>query len=236
MGSDNMDDIVKTIKFNLNMSDERPMRILIYEALRKTIVLGDIPSGKRIIENKLAEKLNVSRTPIRYAFKRLADEGLVTRKSGVGVYINGIHIRDAYEIFDIRKELDALATRKAMFKMDSLQYKELEDMLHETEVLNNEGKVQQVIQNFSSFDKFIYDASQMPRLKMIDLQLQEYLIYFRDVNLSAKSRRNAAIKEHEKIYNGMLNRDTNQVNKLVSKHLDCSLKFVLKEMRARNIS
>ncbi|KRK80388.1 GntR family transcriptional regulator [Companilactobacillus nodensis] len=231
-----MDDIIQVIKSNLDLTDSRPMRILIYEALRKTIILGDIPSGKRIVENKLSEKLNVSRTPIRYAFKRLAKEGLVTHKSGVGVYINGIHIRDAYEIFDIRKELDALATRKAMVNMDSLQYKEMEDLLHDTKVLNDEGKVREVINSFSQFDKFIYDASKMPRLKMIDLQLQEYLVYFRDVNLSSKSRRDSAIVEHRNIYNGMVDKNADEVNRLVSKHLDCSLKFVLKEMKLRNIS
>lgn len=120
-----MNQVVSAVKKNLDLSQNRPIKEAIYEALRKTILLGEIPSGERINEKNLSENLNISRTPIRYALERLDEEDLVERKTGVGVLVKGISINDAYEIFDIRKELDVLATRKAMRLMTPEQFNQM---------------------------------------------------------------------------------------------------------------
>lgn len=230
-----MNDIVTVIKQNLDLSQNRPIKDLVYEALRKTIILGDILSGERINEKNLSEALNISRTPIRYAIKQLADEGLVERKAGVGVIVKGITMRDATEIFDIRKNLEVLATRKAMMRMTREQYAQLERLLDETESLDRAEKVDQVIDNFTAFNDFIYTAAKMPRLKLIVDNLQAYLVYFRNISIKAKARRALAIHEHRLIYQGMINRDEKQVSMIVDEHLERSLQFILAEMRLRNL-
>lgn len=132
-----MNQVVPAVKRNLDLSENRPIKEAVYEALRKTILLGEIPSGERINEKNLSENLNISRTPIRYALERLDEEDLVERKTGIGVIVRGISINDAYEIFDIRKELDALATRKAMRLMTPAQFKQMRALLEETDRLND---------------------------------------------------------------------------------------------------
>ncbi|MED7646748.1 UNVERIFIED_CONTAM: GntR family transcriptional regulator, partial [Bifidobacterium breve] len=128
-----MNQVVPAVKRNLDLSENRPIKEAVYEALRKTILLGEIPSGERINAKNLSENLNISRTPIRYALERLDEEDLVERKTGIGVIVKGISINDAYEIFDIRKELDVLATRKAMRLMTPAQFKQMRALLEETD-------------------------------------------------------------------------------------------------------
>ena len=215
-----MNQVVPAVKRNLHVSENRPSKEAVYEALRKTILLGEIPSGERINEKNLSENLNISRTPIRYALERLDEEDLVERKTGIGVIVKGISINDAYEIFDIRKELDVLATRT---------------LLEETDRLNDAGRVPEVMAKFTEFNNFIYDASHMLRLKMIVNQLQNYLIYFRDISINGDDRRNLAIQEHWLIYRGMLNRDDDQIKLITREHLGHSLQYILKVMKAKNI-
>ncbi|MCG4285034.1 FCD domain-containing protein, partial [Lacticaseibacillus paracasei] len=137
--------------------------------------------------------------------------------------------------FDIRKELDVLATRKAMRLMTPAQFKQMRALLEETDRLNDAGRVPEVMAKFTEFNNFIYDASHMLRLKMIVNQLQNYLIYFRDISINGDDRRNLAIQEHWLIYRGMLNRDDDQIKLITREHLGHSLQYILKVMKAKNI-
>ena len=230
-----MNEVVPAVKKNLDLSQNRPIKEAVYEALRKTILLGEIPSGERINEKNLSENLNISRTPIRYALERLDEEDLVERKTGIGVVVKGISINDAYEIFDIRKELDVLAIRKAMRLMTPDQFRQMRALLEETDRLNAAGRVSDVMAKFTEFNNFIYDASHMLRLKMIVNQLQNYLIYFRDISINGDDRRNLAIQEHWLLYRGMLNRDDDQIKLITREHLEHSLQYILKVMKAKHI-
>lgn len=69
-----MSSIIDAVKKNLDFSQNKTLKILLYEAFRKTIILGEIPAGTRINEKEFSEILNISRTPIRYALKQLTTE------------------------------------------------------------------------------------------------------------------------------------------------------------------
>ncbi|AKV55907.1 Transcriptional regulator [Bifidobacterium actinocoloniiforme DSM 22766] len=231
-----MDPVAAMVAKNMLPSRERTIGETIYQALRRTIVLGEIPRGCRINEKIMAEALNISRTPIRHAVERLDQEGLVERRSGVGVVVRGISIKDAHEIFQIRQELDSLATVRAMDLMGPTQFVELKAALEQTDRLDAAGKVVEVTRKFTEFNDFIYDASKMPRLKIIINRLKNYLVYFRDISVNGDDRRQLAIKEHWLIYQGMAAGDHEQVERIVHTHLDHSLDFILKVMRSRNIA
>jgi DNA-binding GntR family transcriptional regulator len=225
--------VSEAVSKNLDLTINKPLKILVYEAFRKTIILGEIPAGERINEKEFSEVMNISRTPIRYALQTLVEEKLAEHVPGVGIIVKGINTNDAYEIYAIRKALDVLATTTAMKKMAAADFEELKALLEETEVLNEQDEIEQVLQKFSDFNAFIYTKSQMLRLKSIVMKLQEYLIYFRDIAVRSKERRDKAIKEHWLIYRGMLNQDEQQLRLLINEHLDYSLTFIIKEMDRR---
>ncbi|MDN6640341.1 MAG: GntR family transcriptional regulator [Tetragenococcus sp.] len=230
-----MDPTVEAIKHNLDLTKNKPLKICVYEALRKTIILGDIPAGQRINEKELSEELNISRTPIRFALQELVKEQLVEHVPRIGIIVKGISIKDAYEIYDIRKALDTLATTKAMTLMNEQDFDELEQLLERGEYYNKTDQVDELLRNFSDFNSFIYEKSQMLRLKTIVTSLQAYLVYFRDIAIRASARRSLALQEHWLIFRGMKNNDVEQITLITHEHLNHSLQFVIKEMERRKI-
>ena len=230
-----MNPIIDAVNKNLDLTKNKPLKDLIYEAFKKTIILGDIPAGSRINEKEFSDTLNISRTPIRYAMTQLVAEKLVEHVPKIGIVVKGISIKDAYEIYDIRKSLDTLATIKAMALMSEEDFQEMRCLLEHAEQLNREDDVDGVLKNFSDFNAFIYEKSQMLRLKSIVLDLQAYLVYFRDIAIRSSRRRDAALAEHWLIYRGMRTNDTEQITLLTHEHLDHSLQFILAEMERRKI-
>ena len=167
-----MNAMIENVRQNLDFSQNKPLKVLVYEAFRKTIILGQIPAGSRINEKEFSDTLNISRTPIRYALRQLVDEQLVEHVPKIGIVVKGISKKDAYEIFDIRKSLDTLATIKAMEKMDEKDFLELKELLTYGDKLNEEDRVDELLANFSDFNTFIYEKSQMLRLKGIVMELR----------------------------------------------------------------
>ena len=226
-----MSAVIQAVKNNLDITQNKPLKISLYEAFRKTIILGEIPAGTRINEKEFSTELNISRTPIRYALNELTKELLVEHIPKIGVIVKGISIKDAHEIFEIRKSLDTLATINAMKK----DFEELAAILEECDKLNAEDKVDEVLANFTTFNDFIYEKSQMTRLKEIVNELRTYVIYFRDLSIRSSERRTKALNEHKLIYRGMLNKDVEQITLITHEHLDRSLKFILKQMETLHI-
>lgn len=230
-----MKQVVEALRKNLDLTQNKTLNALIYEAFRKTIILGDIPANTRINEKVLAEELNISRTPIRLAMKQLVNEKLVEHVPKIGIVVKGIRIKDAYEIYDIRKSLDTLATIKAMNQMTKEDFIELKELLLRGESYNQADQTEKVLQNFSDFNTFIYEKSQMLRLKSIVLELQAYLVYFRDIAIRLSRRRDKALEEHWLIYRGMQTKNAEQITLITHEHLDRSLQFILAEMERRKI-
>ncbi|AVK61798.1 GntR family transcriptional regulator [Lactobacillus sp. CBA3605] len=230
-----MDATVQAVANNLDLSQNKPLKDALFDALRKTIILGDISAGTHINEKKLSEELNVSRTPIRHALRRLASENLVESIPGVSMVVRGITIKDAYEIFDIRKELDSLATRKAMLRMTAADFTTLRELLEQTERELDEVPDIMMISYFTDFNQFIYQHCDMPHLVTIVFKLQAYLVYFRDISIVSRERRGLALQEHWRIYQAMVNQDEVQINLIIREHLGQSLQFIIKEMRAHNL-
>ncbi|WP_265459242.1 GntR family transcriptional regulator [Enterococcus sp. HY326] len=230
-----MNPIIEAVRKNLDFSQNKTLKILLYEAFRKTIILSDIPAGSRINEKEFSEVLNISRTPIRYAMQRLVEERLVEHVPRVGIVVKGISIQDAYEIYDIRKALDTLATIKAMELMNEADFAELKALLEHSNQLNDEDRVDELLVSFSDFNAFIYEKSRMLRLKSIVTNLQAYLVYFRDIAIRSSDRRDKALEEHWLIYRGMKTNNREQIQMITHEHLDRSLNFILVEMERRKI-
>jgi DNA-binding GntR family transcriptional regulator len=84
----------------------------VIDQLREKILRGDIPPGTRLVQEEIAAQLGVSRTPLREAFRVLAQEGLVVAgKGGNSVEVVEISRQDALELYELREVMDGLAAR-----------------------------------------------------------------------------------------------------------------------------
>ena len=103
--------------FKVNMNEYLPLRDVVFNTLRQAILKGELAPGERLMEIQLAEKLGVSRTPIREAIRKLEKEGLVTIEPRKGAYASDISIKDMVDVLEVRQYLESLAAGMAAVRI-----------------------------------------------------------------------------------------------------------------------
>ncbi|SCH71547.1 MULTISPECIES: GntR family transcriptional regulator [unclassified Romboutsia] len=214
---------------NTDLSQNRPLREVVYESLRKTLIECNIPLGERFVEKEYSERLNISRTPVREALKQLEKEGLVEYVHRAGVVVNRITKDDVIEIYKIRQSLELLIVTNAMENITQSEIDEINALLDHTENINNEGNIEEVINLFGKFNSLIYKASKMKRLPGIISNLNSYLQRFRNISIEDDLRREKALSEHRLILNSIISKNKDLAESVITKHLNDSLDIVIAE-------
>jgi DNA-binding GntR family transcriptional regulator len=226
-----MIDYMNVVVENTNFNQSKPIRQVVYESLRKIIINGIIPVGERIVEKTYAERLNISRTPVREALRMLEIEELVEYLPKVGVIIKKFSIEDVIEIFEIRYNLEVLAITEAMDNITEDEIKKINELIDLTKLENAKGNTVEVIRLFAEFNLIIYEASRMKQLNGILSKLNEYIERFRAISMSSFDRRERAIKEHREILQIIVEKDKEQIDSILKKHLEHSLEVVIDEIK-----
>jgi DNA-binding GntR family transcriptional regulator len=104
-----------------------------YQALRTSILSGELSPGERLVETHLAQQLQVSRTPIREALRQLQREGLVTVDSSGGLRIISVSIADAIQLYDCRLALEQMAVQLACQEASDRALEALEQSVAQAE-------------------------------------------------------------------------------------------------------
>ena len=100
-------------QFDIDMNEFLPLREVVFNTLRKAILTGQLKPGDRLMEVHLANKLGVSRTPIREAIHKLEQEGLVTMVPRRGAEVAKITERSLQDVLEVRRALDVLSVELA---------------------------------------------------------------------------------------------------------------------------
>ena len=100
-----------------NMSEYLPLRDVVFNTLRQAILTGELKPGERLMEIHLADRLGVSRTPIREAIRKLELEGFVTMVPRKGAQVARISEKNLKDVLEVRRALDTLAVQLACEKM-----------------------------------------------------------------------------------------------------------------------
>ncbi|TPJ53230.1 GntR family transcriptional regulator [Mesorhizobium sp. B2-7-1] len=119
----------------LSKERKNTLRDSVFEKLKALIITGQIPPGGRVTENEIAERLKVSRTPVREAFNRLERDGLVIGRPRQGYVVAEFNLIMFREAFDIRELLDGRATELAAANATAADKAKLREMLAECERL-----------------------------------------------------------------------------------------------------
>ena len=115
-------------KFNINTNEYLPLRDVVFNTLRDAILTGKLVPGERLMENQLAEKLGVSRTPVREALRMLELENLVELVPRKGAQVLDMSEKDIINILEVRSALEGLATSVACKKMTKEDLQQLKNM------------------------------------------------------------------------------------------------------------
>jgi DNA-binding GntR family transcriptional regulator len=107
-----------------------------YEALRASILSGDLAPGQRLVETQLAERLQVSRTPIREAMRQLQRDTLVMADSSGGLRVASLSVEDVIQLYDCRLALEQFAVQGACQHATPEQVRSLEQLVTQSETLS----------------------------------------------------------------------------------------------------
>jgi DNA-binding GntR family transcriptional regulator len=216
---------------NADLSQNKPIREVVYESLRSTLISGKIPVGERIIEKEYAQRLNISRTPVREALKQLESEDLVEYIPRLGVVVKKVTKEDVIEIYRIRESLEFLIVCEAMENIIPEEIDKISQILDLTEDFNAQGNIDEVNKLFTEFNLLISNASRMRRLPMMISNLSNYLQRFRNISILDDKRRERALSEHRQILNAIVSKDKALAEETIKSHLEISLNVVLNEIK-----
>src|SRR5437763_1833167 len=96
-----------------SLIQQRPVGQQVYDLLWQRIVSHQLRPGDKLSDVRLSEELGVSRTPVREALQRLAQDGMVRAESRRGFFVAQFSSRDVGEVYDVRTALEVLAVRLA---------------------------------------------------------------------------------------------------------------------------
>ena len=206
----------------------------IYEVLKEHILLGEIAPGERMIESNIAEGLRTSRTPVREAFQRLAQDGLAERVPQGGVRVTVITPRMVREIFGIRAVLEVYTVELACENIDIETINKLKELAQHARKLlsspeaNDPGELIRLWKINTSFHETIYRAAGSEHLLKIVDQLNSLVRRFRF--LSMRKTRIRAWDQHELIIKYLEDKDKATLGELMKAHIEEAASDTLKAL------
>lgn len=215
------------------MSDSRTLSHSVYEQIKSNIINGVWAMGQRLTENELSNSLHVSRTPVRWAMMRLNEEGLLSYNKNVGYRVRTVTVSDVIEIYKIRTALEQLSFREAAQKMTDQDYDDIEALLAKSQEAVDSGDEEGLLESSSLFNLKIYQHADMPRLTMIQENLQEYIKSLRRISFGGgkHDRRVKALQEHKLILTSMRRLDYPTLAVQIDDHLNRSKEYILSVAR-----
>lgn len=136
----------------------------VYELLRRAIIMLEIQPGAPVVEKDICAELGVSRTPVREAVQKLAEEGLVNVIPHSGTYVSRISFQVAEEGFIIRRALEIESVRRAAQRYDEAAGARLDMLLERMRQLIESGKLDLYLDEDDALHAAIAQMSGMPRI------------------------------------------------------------------------
>ncbi len=207
---------------------QKPLKELVYLELKHKILTGEIASQTRLMEIDLAEKMNVSRTPIREAIKRLADDGLVKVEPRRGAYVANISIKDMLDVFEVREDMEGFTAYLATQRITDEQKEELRKIAEAYEEATRNNDKETVIVLDEAFHNFIVGCCNNETLKELVQYVQELSLRFRYLYYEEFSLYEATAEQHNRILAAINAGDADLARKEADTHVKTLKEFVFK--------
>lgn len=223
-------------QLKIEMDEFLPLRDVVFNTLRRAILTGQLKPGERLMEVHLANRLGVSRTPIREAIRKLELEGLVIMIPRRGAEVARITEKNLKDVLEVRRALDALSVELACERISQ------EDILRLKTACEEFGKATKgkdatvIAQADVALHDIIVEATGNLRLKQLVNNLSEQMYRYRFMYIREESRHDNLIAEHEEIYQSIAARDKERASKAAKLHIDNQEKSIIRQIRLENES
>ena len=220
----------------VNLNDYKPLREVIFNTLREAIIVGELKPGERLMEVQLADKMGVSRTPVREAIRKLELEGLVNMVPRKGAQVADLSVKDIMDVLEVRSTLDGLATALSAQRITEDEFKELKHV--NTQFVNymEKDNLQGSIKKDVEFHDIIYRSSRNEKLIQIASNLREQIHRFRVIYLKDYSSPKAIIKEHADIIEAIANKNPILSQEFAQKHIKNQESTIISSIKKNNLT
>ena len=206
----------------LRLDRSRPLRDQIYPLVRGLILTGIIRPGEVIDEKAIAAQLDVSRTPVREAVKRLSDERLVDVVAQSGTKASKMDRKAIEESFLIRRALEMESAAQASQHMTQEHADRLHDILARHERAVEKRQFVEAIARDDEFHRAITEISDLPRLWSTIEISKAQLDRCRHMMLPRAGQAEATLEQHREIIRGLNSRDPARAAATMKAHLDAA--------------
>ncbi len=220
--------------FDVYMEEFLPLRDVVFNTLRRAILTGQLKPGERLMEVHLANKLGVSRTPIREAIRKLELEGLVVMIPRRGAEVAKISEKSLQDVLEVRRALDEFIVELATSRITKEQLNRLKEAASEFEKATKDQDTATIAKADVAFHDIIMEATGNLRLKQLVNNLAEQMYRYRFVYLKDNSIHSQLVKEHKDIYQAISQKDTEAAKKAARIHIDNQEKSIINHIRTEN--
>ena len=196
--------------FQLQMNEYLPLRDVVFQTLRQAILRGELKPGERLMEIHLAQKLGVSRTPVREAIRKLELEGLVLMIPRKGAVVAEITVSDLEDVLEVRSALEELAVKCACRKITS------EQISHSLKG----DDISACAQADETFHGVIYQATGNRRLVQMLSNLREQMYRYRVEYLKDRQSHQILLQEHREIMRALERKDEEAAARITAIHIE----------------
>ena len=204
------------------MMESRPIREIAYEVLKHAIISGDIPAGERIVETDYAERLHISRTPLREALRKLERDGLVEYVLRRGVVVRAFTLADVEEIYTIRNALEMLTLPAIIRNATEDDILSLKERLKEMDAAMAADDIEMLSSLARSFHTQLTRICGQNRILRVIEGQDEFITRFSAMSIRQEDRRGAAHEEHHKLVEYIENHDLESFRQLMQTHIERS--------------
>ena len=219
--------------FELNMNDFLPLRDVVFNTLRQAILRGELQPGERLLEIHLADKLGVSRSPIREAIRKLELEGLVLMIPRKGAVVAEITEKSLRDVLEVRRALEELAMKLACEKILDEEIEELKVAAKEFEDALKTGDVTVYAEADVKFHDIIYRTTDNQRLIQLLYNLREQMYRYRVEYLKRDDSHDTLLAEHQYIIETLEKRNADEAIKAICAHIDNQVTAVADTIRTK---
>jgi DNA-binding GntR family transcriptional regulator len=200
------------------------LRERVYIHIKDLILEGEFKAGDRLVERELAERLNISRTPIREALFRLESQGFVKTVPRKGVIVADISEKEIIEVFTILSSLEVLAAKLAAQKLDEeTKSRFVEYSKKVADCLNNK-KDADFSNLHSELNHLLYSSAKNAKLYEILSGLSDYIRAFAKTGYRNPGRPEKSMEEHLRIMEAIINQEIEMAEYLTKIHIENSRK------------
>lgn len=211
----------------LQMNEYLPLRDVVFQTLRQAILRGELKPGERLMEIHLAQKLGVSRTPVREAIRKLELEGLVLMVPRKGAVVAEITVSDLEDVLEIRMALEELAVKSACRRISAEQLENLKQLAEKFRRTLKGDDVGACAQADMEFHDAIYNATENGRLVQILNNLREQMYRYRMEYLKDRQSHGILVKEHEEILRALEIKDEEAALQATCSHIERQKEYII---------